>query len=152
MTERVGGSPRSSSQGATDEPEPSVPTADALRGIKVLDLSAVLAAPVAATILGDFGAEVIKVEEPRHGDFPRRRAAHPGGRTPMWAQEGRNKDSITLDLRQPEGQDIARRLASSCDVVVTNFRPQTAVRGVCRQSSSWPSTTSSWSSPSPDTD
>src|ERR1700683_5471598 len=60
---------------------------EALAGIRVLDLSAVLAAPVAATLLGDFGAEVIKVEEPRSGDFPRRSATSPGGRTPLWAQE-----------------------------------------------------------------
>jgi len=99
---------------------------DALAGIRVLDLSAVLAAPVAATLLGDFGAEVIKVEEPRTGDFPRRSAPMPGGRTPLWAQEGRNKASITLDLRRAEGQEIARRLAAVCDVVVTNFRPRTA--------------------------
>ena len=97
-------------------------------GIRVLDLAAVLAAPVAATLLGEFGADVIKVEQPRVGDFPRHHASQPGGRTPQWLQEGRNKRSITLDLHDARGQAIARRLAGRSDVVVTNFRPTTAAR------------------------
>lgn len=103
-------------------------TADALVGLRVLDLAAVLAAPVAATLLGEFGADVIKVEDPGRGDFPRRHAAGVGDRTPQWLQEGRNKHSVTIDLRNRAGQDLARRLAAECDVVVTNFRPQTAAR------------------------
>lgn len=99
-----------------------------LEDIRVLELSTVLAAPVAATFLGDFGAEIIKVEEPGRGDFTRTAAREPGGRTPMWAQEGRNKRSITIDLHRPDGQDLVRRLAARSDVVVTNFRPTTLER------------------------
>jgi len=99
-----------------------------LRGIRVLDLSTFLAAPVAATLLGEFGAEVVKVEQPGSGDFPRWHATGTGGRTGQWAQEGRNKLSVTLDLRTPAGQRLARRLAADADVVVTNLRPDTAER------------------------
>ncbi|MFE7194516.1 CaiB/BaiF CoA transferase family protein [Kitasatospora sp. NPDC057541] len=94
-----------------------------LAGIRVLDLSTVLAAPVTATFLGDFGAEVIKVEEPGHGDFTRGGAG--GGRTPYWAQEARNKKSVTLDLRTARGQEMARGLVPHFDVVITNYRPST---------------------------
>ncbi|MBD0672096.1 CaiB/BaiF CoA transferase family protein [Streptomyces sp. CBMA156] len=94
-----------------------------LAGIRVLDLSTVLAAPVTATFLGDFGAEVIKVEEPGHGDFTR--GAVDGGRSPYWAQEARNKKSVTLDLRTTRGQDLARELVPHFDVVITNYRPST---------------------------
>jgi formyl-CoA transferase len=62
-----------------------------LEGIRVLDLSSIIAAPVTATTLGDFGAEVIKVEDPGHGDFMRRSAATPGGRSLQWVQDARNK-------------------------------------------------------------
>ena len=99
-----------------------------LAGIRVLDLSSIIAAPVAATMLGDFGAEVIKVEEPGRGDFMRRSAAKPGGRSLQWVQDARNKQSITLDLRKPEGRDVVHRLLAHCDVVVTNFRPPTLRR------------------------
>jgi crotonobetainyl-CoA:carnitine CoA-transferase CaiB-like acyl-CoA transferase len=94
----------------------------------VLDLATFLAAPVAATLLGEFGAEVIKVEDPVGGDFPRWHGPERGGRTAQWAQEGRNKQSVAVDLRIPEGQALARQLAARCDVVVTNFRPATATR------------------------
>ncbi|MFE2108889.1 CaiB/BaiF CoA transferase family protein [Kitasatospora sp. NPDC059463] len=94
-----------------------------LAGIHVLDLSTVLAAPVTATFLGDFGAEVIKVEEPRHGDFTRGGAD--GGRTPYWAQEARNKKSVTVDLRTARGQELVRGLVPHFDVVITNYRPST---------------------------
>lgn len=116
-----------------DSPVPDDPPADILArgepplsGIRVLDLSTFLAAPVAATLLAEFGAEVIKVEAPGVGDFPRWHAASTGGRTAQWAQEGRNKSSVTLDLRTVDGQQLARALAGRSDVVVTNFRPETA--------------------------
>lgn len=99
-----------------------------LAGIKVLDLSSIIAAPVAATMLGDFGAEVVKVEEPGRGDFMRRGAATPGGRSLQWVQDARNKTSITLDLRKPEGRAIVHRLLPHFDVMVTNFRPPTLRR------------------------
>ncbi|WP_426368005.1 CaiB/BaiF CoA transferase family protein [Streptomyces sp. E-08] len=94
-----------------------------LAGIRVLDLSTVLAAPVTATFLGDFGAEVVKVEEPGHGDFTRGAAG--GGRSPYWAQEARNKKSVTLDLRTASGQRLIRELVPRFDVVITNYRPPT---------------------------
>ncbi|HEY3687131.1 MAG TPA: CoA transferase [Streptosporangiaceae bacterium] len=101
-----------------------------LRGIRVLDVSTVLAAPVTATFLGDFGAEVVKVEEPGRGDFTRSGpgAAGAGGRSLQWAQEGRNKKSVTIDLRTERGQALLRDLVPHFDVVVTNYRPPTLER------------------------
>ena len=96
-----------------------------LQGIKVLDVSTVLAAPVTATFLGDFGADVVKVEEPKVGDFTRARSSERGGRSLQWVQEGRNKRSITLNLRTAEGQALFRDLVPHFDVVVTNYRPPT---------------------------
>ncbi|MGN6467766.1 MAG: CaiB/BaiF CoA transferase family protein, partial [Rhizobiaceae bacterium] len=96
-----------------------------LEGIRVLDLSSIIAAPVAATTLGDFGAEIVKVEDPGEGDFMRRSAAVPGGRSLQWVQDARNKTSITLDLRKPEAREIVHRLLPHFDVLVTNFRPPT---------------------------
>ena len=96
-----------------------------LAGIRVLDLSSIIAAPVAATMLGDFGAEVVKVEEPGQGDFMRRGARDPGGRSLQWVQDARNKTSITLNLRKPEAREIVHRLLPHFDVLVTNFRPPT---------------------------
>ena len=99
-----------------------------LAGIRVLDLSSIIAAPVAATMLGDFGAEVVKVEDPGQGDFMRRSAKEPGGRSLQWVQDARNKVSITLNLRKPEARDIVHRLLPHFDVLVTNFRPPTLRR------------------------
>lgn len=95
----------------------------ALAGIRVLDAATVLAGPVSATLLGDFGADVVKIEDPRTGDFTRR-----GGRSPGWLQEGRNKKSVCLDLRTTAGQELLHRLVPHFDVVVTNFRPPTLAR------------------------
>ncbi|MFD5655858.1 CaiB/BaiF CoA transferase family protein [Streptomyces hirsutus] len=96
-----------------------------LDGVRVLDLSTVLAAPVTATLLGDFGADVVKIEEPRRGDFTRGRAEKVGGRSLQWVQEGRNKRSVTLNLREAEGQALLRRLIPNFDVIITNYRPPT---------------------------
>jgi crotonobetainyl-CoA:carnitine CoA-transferase CaiB-like acyl-CoA transferase len=96
-----------------------------LAGIRVLDLSSIIAAPVTATMLGDFGAEVVKVEEPGRGDFMRRSAKHRGGRSFQWVQDARNKKSVTIDLRQKEGRALVQSLLPHFDVVVTNFRPPT---------------------------
>ncbi|MGW1251749.1 CaiB/BaiF CoA transferase family protein [Streptomyces sp. NPDC002535] len=98
-----------------------------LAGIRVLDVSTVLAAPVTATFLGDFGADVVKVEEPGRGDFTRGGAGQdaPGARSLQWVQEGRNKKSVTLDLRTERGQGLLRDLVPHFDVVVTNYRPPT---------------------------
>jgi len=94
--------------------------------VRVLDIATFLAAPFAGTVLADFGAEVIKVEQPGTGD-PLRRFGTPtdAGDTLVWLSEARNKKSITLDLRKPEGAEILRRLVRESDVVLENFRPGT---------------------------
>ena len=99
-----------------------------LAGIRVLDMSSIIAAPVAATTLGDFGAEIVKIEDPGRGDFMRRNAREPGGRSLQWIQDARNKTSITLDLRKPEAREIVHRLLPHFDVLVSNFRPPTLRR------------------------
>src|SRR5215467_1850826 len=96
-----------------------------LAGIRILDLGTRIAAPFAATLLADFGAEVIKVELPGSGDFMRGIGPFVDGYSLWWAVEGRNKKSITLDLRQPRGQDLFRALVAKSDVVVENFQPGT---------------------------
>ncbi|MEE9612359.1 MAG: CoA transferase, partial [Desulfatiglandales bacterium] len=94
-----------------------------LEDIMVLDFSTLLAGPVAATFLGDFGAEVIKIEEPQNGEFTRSKMIYPDGRSPSWLLEGRNKKCITLNLRTPDGQTLAHKFAEKADVIVMNFRP-----------------------------
>ncbi|WP_040801871.1 CaiB/BaiF CoA transferase family protein [Nocardia higoensis] len=96
-----------------------------LAGVRVLDLATLAAAPLAATYLGEFGADVIKVEQPGVGDPIRTWGAQRDGVGLMWKSVSRNKRSITLDLRGPEGQKLVRRLVEKVDVVVTNTRPQT---------------------------
>jgi crotonobetainyl-CoA:carnitine CoA-transferase CaiB-like acyl-CoA transferase len=96
-----------------------------LAGIRILDVGTRVAAPFAATLLGDFGAEVIKVELPGSGDFMRTIGPFADGHSLWWAVEGRNKKSITLDLRVPRGQEIFRALVRTADVVVENFQPGT---------------------------
>jgi crotonobetainyl-CoA:carnitine CoA-transferase CaiB-like acyl-CoA transferase len=100
---------------------------DALAGLKVLDVSTLFAGPLAATMLGDFGADVIKIEHPR-GDPVRSHGASKDG-VGLWAKVvGRNKRGITLYLGSPEGQDVFRRLVADADVVIENFRPGTLER------------------------
>lgn len=96
-----------------------------LAGLRVLDVGTRIAAPFAATLLGDFGAEVIKVELPGKGDFMRGIGPFDDGYSLWWAVDGRNKKSVTLDLRKEEGQALFRRLAAKADVVVENFQPGT---------------------------
>jgi crotonobetainyl-CoA:carnitine CoA-transferase CaiB-like acyl-CoA transferase len=99
----------------------------ALAGLKVLDVSTLFAGPLAATMLGDFGADVIKIEHPR-GDPVRHHGASKNG-VGLWAKVvGRNKRGITLYLGSTEGQEIFRRLAADADVVIENFRPGTLER------------------------
>ena len=99
----------------------------ALAGVTVLDLATFLAAPLCATFLGEFGADVIKVEQPGVGDDLRRLgpSAEASGSSYWWFVEARNKKSITCNLRDPEGQGLIRRLVASTDVVTENFRPGT---------------------------
>ena len=100
-----------------------------LQGVRVIDLGTRIAAPFCAGLLGEQGAEVIKVEQPRGGDFMREigpfAESADGPYSLFWAVEGRGRKSVTIDLRRPEGQEIYRRLAASADVVVENFRPGT---------------------------
>lgn len=97
----------------------------ALEGIRILDFTRYQQGPFATVLLGDFGAEVIKIEEPSGGDFGRRMWKEPDGFSAFWEALNRGKKSVTLDLRKPEARDIALRLSESCDVVVENFRPGT---------------------------
>jgi len=102
----------------------------ALEGIRVLDLGTRIAAPFCAGLLGEQGAEVIKIEQPGTGDFMREIGpfvpdANGDDYSLFWAVEGRGRKSVTLDLRRTEGQDLLRRLAATADVVVENFRPGT---------------------------
>ncbi|PZP90603.1 MAG: carnitine dehydratase [Variovorax paradoxus] len=95
-----------------------------LNGIRVLDIGNFLAAPFCATVLAEFGAEVIKAEKPGEGDPLRRFGTMTElGDTMVWLSESRNKKCITLDLRTPRGREICLDLAARCDIVVENFRP-----------------------------
>jgi crotonobetainyl-CoA:carnitine CoA-transferase CaiB-like acyl-CoA transferase len=97
-----------------------------MKGVRVLDLATFLAGPFCGTILGEFGAEVIKVEQPKVGDPLRKFGTiAETGEALIWLTESRNKKSITLDLRQPEGADILKRLVSESDVLIENFRTGT---------------------------
>jgi crotonobetainyl-CoA:carnitine CoA-transferase CaiB-like acyl-CoA transferase len=117
-----------------------------LEGVRVLDLGTRIGAPFCAGLLGEQGAEVIKVEQPGTGDFMREigpfvapdPAAFPDGRPDpatdkdgspghslFWSVEGRGRKGVTLDLRRAEGQDLFRRLCATADVVCENFRPGT---------------------------
>lgn len=100
-------------------------TSGPLRGMKIVDISTVVAGPFAAGLLGDYGAEVIKVEMPGVGDSLRALAPHKDGAPLWWKVTNRNKRGITLDLRKPEGRDIFARLVADADVLVENFRPGT---------------------------
>jgi succinyl-CoA:(S)-malate CoA-transferase subunit B len=109
----------------TEHQAPELP----LAGIRVIDVATVIAAPYTATILGEFGAEVLKVEHPIGGDACRRFGTPTQrGDTLTWLSEARNKKSVTIDLRRPEGSDLFRRLVEKTDVVCENFRPDTLER------------------------
>ncbi len=98
----------------------------ALAGIRVLDLGTFIAGPYCATILGEFGAEVIKVEPPDVGDSLRRLGTNTEcGDSLLWLTESRNKKCITLNLKEERGRELLRQLAAKCDVIVENFRPGT---------------------------
>jgi crotonobetainyl-CoA:carnitine CoA-transferase CaiB-like acyl-CoA transferase len=100
-----------------------------LEGVRVLELAQLVAAPTAAALLGYFGADVVKVEEPGTGDPLRTwRETDDAGTSYWWRSLARNKRCITLDLRREEGRDVARRLAARADVLVESFRPGTLER------------------------
>ncbi|MBG0856085.1 CoA transferase [Streptomyces spinoverrucosus] len=96
-----------------------------LTGLRVLDLATLFAGPLAATFLGDFGADVIKIEHPTKPDPSRGHGPAKDGIGLWWKHLGRNKRTITLDLSKPGGQSTLRRLAADADVVIENFRPGT---------------------------
>src|SRR5690606_37392999 len=96
-----------------------------LQGYRVLELGNLIAAPFAGRLFADFGAEVIKVERPDTGDELRYWRRFAGGDSLWWRLNARNKKSVTLDLRVPEGQELALELVKRCDVVLENFRPGT---------------------------
>ncbi|MEJ6770691.1 MAG: CoA transferase [Paracoccaceae bacterium] len=109
---------------------PQTSAKPALAGVRVLELGTFISAPFAATLLGDFGADVLKVELPGAGDPMRTLGACPPGRDSSywWSQIGRNKRSLALDVRTPEGRDILGRLISTADILIENFRPGTLER------------------------
>lgn len=97
--------------------------AHALEGIKILDLTSYIAGPFATMLLGDLGAEIIKVEAPGEGDPFRTWDKEPRLYSPIFCSFNRNKKSLTLNLRSPEGKEVFLRLARDADVIVENFRP-----------------------------
>ncbi|MGY0487109.1 CaiB/BaiF CoA transferase family protein [Streptomyces sp. WG-D5] len=96
-----------------------------LTGLRVLDLATLFAGPLCATMLGDFGAEVIKVEHPRRPDPSRGHGPSKDGIGLWWKTLGRNKKNLTLDLSSPGGREILLKLVAGSDVVIENFRPGT---------------------------
>ena len=100
-----------------------------LEGVRVLDIGQLIAGPFGATMLGDFGAEIIKVEQPGVGDALRGTPVDgKANRSGNWLVEGRNKKSVTLNLRVPEGQAILKELVAVSDVLMENFTPGTLER------------------------
>lgn len=102
--------------------------AGALDGLRVIDVATLFAGPLAATMLGDFGAEVIKVEHPERADPVRHHGASKNGVGLWWKVISRNKKAITCYLGSPEGQELFKRLVADADVVIENFRPGTLER------------------------
>ena len=100
----------------------------ALDGIRVLDLGTRIGAPFAATLLGELGADVIKIEQPGTGDFLRTIPPFEGDVSLFWAVENRGKRSVTIDLSKPRGQDLLRKLIPHADVLLENFQPGTLER------------------------
>ena len=97
----------------------------ALSGVKVVEFAHVIAGPLAGTLMADLGAEVVHVEDPSIGDPGRQQGPKKDGVHLWWKVSARNKRSVTLDLRTPEGQELARTLVRWADVVITNFRVDT---------------------------
>jgi crotonobetainyl-CoA:carnitine CoA-transferase CaiB-like acyl-CoA transferase len=96
-----------------------------LEGVKILDVSTMIAAPFGAVLLGDFGADIIKVEMPGKGDTLRTVGPFLDGEPLRWPGLSRNKKSLTLDLHAPKGVEIFKKLASKVDIIIENFRPGT---------------------------
>ncbi|UCJ15817.1 CoA transferase [Pseudomonas sp. MM211] len=103
----------------------STVTPMALAGLKVIEMGQLIAGPFASKMLGEFGAEVIKIEPPGIGDPLRKWRKIKDGTSLWWHVQSRNKQSLTLNLKEAEGQDIVRRLVAEADILVENFRPGT---------------------------
>src|SRR5215510_4869681 len=107
-------------------PEPS----NILSGLRVIDCGTYIAGPAAATIMSDFGAEVIKIERPPHGDPYRRLSFFPGmpvsEHNYCWMLDSRNKKSLALNLQDEAGREVLRRLVATADVFITNYPPKLA--------------------------
>jgi len=99
-----------------------------LSGVRVLDAATLLAAPTAASLLSEFGAEVIKIEQPVGGDPMRRYPPFRGDVSLLWKVVGRNRESVAVDLRVEQGREVVKQLASKCDVVILNYRPETLAK------------------------
>ncbi|MBB4375459.1 crotonobetainyl-CoA:carnitine CoA-transferase CaiB-like acyl-CoA transferase [Bradyrhizobium sp. SBR1B] len=99
-----------------------------LEGLKVLDIATIIAAPFAATLLADYGAEVLKIEMPGHGDGVRSFPPFKDGKPLWWKAANRNKKFATLDLRTGEGLALFKQLLPRFDVLIENFRPGTLDR------------------------
>lgn len=112
-----------------DTPVPIPQNGGALAGLRVVEMGQLLAGPFCGQMLGDMGAEVIKIEDPKKGDPLRQWGrVESDGDSLWWSIVGRNKKSVGIDLRTPEGQDLARRIIESADIVIENFRPGTMER------------------------
>jgi formyl-CoA transferase len=105
------------------ETPPANQNTSALQGMKVLELGQLIAGPFAAKTLADFGAEVIKIEPPGSGDPLRKWRMLKDGTSVWWQAQSRNKRSLALDLRTPEGQALVNKLANEADILIENFRP-----------------------------
>jgi crotonobetainyl-CoA:carnitine CoA-transferase CaiB-like acyl-CoA transferase len=116
-------------------PDPTdTPRRGPLAGLRVLDLSTVVAGPFAATLLADYGADVLKVEMPGAGDALRALPPHKDGVPLWWKVTNRNKKGVTLDLHSQTGRDLLAKLVAGRDVLVENFRPGTLDRwGITRE-------------------
>ena len=100
-------------------------TPAALAGVRVIEMGQLIAGPFCGKTLGEFGADVVKIEAPGAGDPLRNWRLIKNGTSVWWQVQSRNKRSVALDLRQPEGQDLARQLIAEADVLIENFRPGT---------------------------
>ena len=113
----------------TDQTSPRPDGGTPLQDLRVTELGQLLAGPFCGQLLGDFGAEVIKVEDPGQGDPMRQWGREkPHGMSLWWPVVARNKKSVTANLRDPRGQDLVRSLAERSDVLLENFRPGTLER------------------------
>ena len=106
-----------------DQSPDTEPRGGPLVGLRVLDIATIIAGPTAASLLGDYGAEVVKVELPGQGDGLRTFTPFKDGKSLWWKVLNRDKRLVTLDLRKPQGKDLFLRLVAEADVLVENFRP-----------------------------